>query len=283
MENNKLHSTGSKIILWLLVLTMLFFTASRTLDFLAKTLPADQAYIAYIGLAAFDIGVLGWLYYATNAAEGAAQRTVAYGMIFVCAAGVILTMAADMQMYSTANGLTKSDPNMATIAFYTVVVVIALNFLAGVLVHLNDPKHKRHMAVENGKDRIFAATVQAIEERAGEIAPSIAAALAAHWENQILVELTGSIPLKSGQTVPSLPPRSIPQLPEPTPTPTPTPTPEQPTNQPTTPTPTPTPEPTSTPTPTPEPTVESEPTLKELAGAALKKVTKPRGRPKTKK
>ena len=110
MKNINLHSAGAKVILWFLILAMLGFTVTRTLHFLIQTFPPDQAYVAYLALAAFDIGVLGWLYYATNSAEGTGQRVVGYGMIFVCAAGVIITTIADMLMVSAENGVTKKSP-----------------------------------------------------------------------------------------------------------------------------------------------------------------------------
>ena len=103
-----MNRLGGKIILWGIVLGMLVFTAIRTLHFLMQTFPPDQQYVAFLALAAFDIGVLAWLYFATNSAEGAAQRTVSYGMIFVCAAGVIITTVGDMVNVSAQNHLTNA-------------------------------------------------------------------------------------------------------------------------------------------------------------------------------
>lgn len=195
MKNMNLNRSGSKVILWLLILAMLGFTMTRTLHFLMQTMPAGQQYVAYLALAAFDIGVLGWLYYATNAAEGTGQRVVAYGMIFVCATGVIVTTVADMLMVSAENGVTdKMPPDIATVAIWAVMIVITLNFLAGILVHLLDPKHQKHMVVENAKDRIHAAAHAAIEQRANEIAPRIAEKVAAYWEDQVIAEMIGHIP-----------------------------------------------------------------------------------------
>jgi hypothetical protein len=189
------NKAGSKIILWLLILAMLGFTMSRTLDFLKRCLPADQQYIAYVALAAFDIGVLGWLYYAMHAASGDKQRALAYGMIFVCSAGVIVTTVCDLFLVSQANGLAVSpDRQLGTIAVWVVSAVIALNFLAGILVHLVDPTHERHSATEKAKDTIFKASLAAIEQRAGEMAPRIAEMSANYWEQKVTQELVGAIP-----------------------------------------------------------------------------------------
>jgi hypothetical protein len=194
-KQSNLNRAGAKVILWFLILGMLGFTVTRTLHFLQLTFPLDQQYVAYLALVAFDVGVLGWLYYATHAAEGTTQRVVGYGMIFVCAAGVIVTTIADMLMVSAKNGVTdKLPPDVATAALWAVMLVITLNVLAGILVHLFDPKHQKHMAVESAKDKIHASVHEAIAKRAGDIAPRIAEHVAAHWENQIVDEMTGSIP-----------------------------------------------------------------------------------------
>lgn len=193
--SHSLNKPGSKLILWLLILCMIGFTISRTLDFLKRTLPPDQQYIAYLALVAFDVGVLGWLYFATHAAEGDHQRVVAYGMIFVCSAGVIVTTICDLFIVSSANGLaSKPDPQIGTIALWVVCIVISLNFLAGILVHLVSPKHRIHMETEKAKGVILEASFAKIAERAGEIAPRIAEASANYWEKEITRELIGSIP-----------------------------------------------------------------------------------------
>src|ERR1700736_1459057 len=90
-RKENMNRVGGKIILWLLILALIIFTAIRTLHFLQLTFPPELAYVAYLGLAAFDIGILGWFYFATQSAEGVGQRTVAYGMIFVCMVGVVIT------------------------------------------------------------------------------------------------------------------------------------------------------------------------------------------------
>jgi hypothetical protein len=173
---------------------MIAFTISRTIDFLKRTLPPEQGYIAYLAVAAFDIGVLAWLYFAMNGAEGQ-QRVVAYGMVFICAGGVIVSTVCDLFIISSANGLAiKPDMQMGTIALWIVCAVIALNFLAGILVHLFEPGHIRHHAVENAKGIIFRKSLEAINVRAAEIAPQIAASSADYWERVVTQELIESLP-----------------------------------------------------------------------------------------
>jgi len=209
MKETNLNRAGSKVVLWMLTLAMLAFTITRTLHFLVQTFPPDQAYVSYLALAAFDIGVLGWLYYATNAAEGTGQRVVGYGMIFVCASGVIVTTIADMLMVSAKNGVTvKMPPDVATAALWAVMIVISLDFFAGILVHLLDPKHQKHMTVENAKDIVHKASMEAIKKRAGEIAPRVADQVANYWADQVVQDMIGHIPgisVSEVKTVDALP------------------------------------------------------------------------------
>ncbi len=192
-----MNKLGAKIVLWGLVLGMLIFTAIRTLHFLMATFPPGQQYVAFLALAAFDVGVLGWTYFATNSAEGVAQRTLSYGMIFVCAAGVILTTVGDMIDVSAQNHLTQAPDWWLTAALWGVIVVIVLNVLAGILVHLLDPRHQRHLAQETARDGIHKATLVAIQKRAGEIAPRIVDRVVEAWEDQVIQEMTGHLPPRS--------------------------------------------------------------------------------------
>lgn len=189
-----MNKIGGKIILWLLILALLVFTMTRTLHFLQMTFPPDLQYVSYLGLAAFDIGILGWLYYAMHSAEGASQRAVAYGMIFIYMAGVMATTIADMIIVSSQNGLTKLPPQWGTIGLWAVIIVIVLNIFAGILVHLVDPKHQRTMAMENARDTIHSRTISEIKQQADMIAPRIAQAYAQHWAQQTMQEMIGSIP-----------------------------------------------------------------------------------------
>ena len=109
-----------------------------------------------------------------------------------------------MLMVSASNGVTnKLPPDTATSALWAVMIVISFNFLAGILVHLVDPKHQKHMAVESAKDRIHAAVHAAIGQRANEIAPRVADRLAAYFEDQVVQEMTGHIPVK-GASLPAI-------------------------------------------------------------------------------
>lgn len=189
-----MNKVGGKLVLWGLIVAMLVFTAIRTIHFLQLTFPPDQQYVAYLGLAAFDIGVLGWFYFATQSAEGTFQRVIAYGMIVVCAGGVLSTTIVDMTLVSGQNGLATIPKDMGTLGLWAVIIVISLDFLAGILAHLADPKHQKHFEMQNAKDVIHATTMEHIKQQAHTIAPQIAKQVSDYWATQVAAEMTGQIP-----------------------------------------------------------------------------------------
>jgi hypothetical protein len=199
MHKRKL-SVGSvigTIILGGLMIALMIYTATRTVHFLQMTFPSSMAYVAYLALAAFDGGIIGWTIFATSTAEGALQRGVAYLMIFVDTLGVILTTIADTTTVSAQNGLTKVDPYMATVGMWGSIAIIVLNVVAIIVTHLVAPHHVRKFELENVHDSIHQLTMQHIRDRSLEIAPRIAAEHADHWVRQTIQDVVGSLPASS--------------------------------------------------------------------------------------
>ncbi len=184
----------AQILLWGLILSLLAFTAIRTLHFLGLTFPADQSYMSWLGLAAFDGGVLLWFFFATRAATGHWQTGLSYLMIAVCMLGVVICTVADMLLVSSGNGLVHLPPNTAIVALYGVIAVIVINVVAGTVVHLLSPAHMQHMAEERARARIQTRVLQNIEGRADAIADDIAERLGAEWEQQAYRNMTGLLP-----------------------------------------------------------------------------------------
>lgn len=194
-----LHKSGGKMVLWAIILGSLVFTAIRTIHFLQATFPPSQQYVAYIGLAMFDVGILGWLYYAMRSAEGASQRAIAYGMIFVCMAGVCVTTVMDMTLVSQQNGYIKVPEQWFWLGLWSVIIVIICNVVAGILVHLTDPEQRKRMEIQHVRDEIHALTIDRIRQQKDTIAPVIAQRTADHWADQTVAQMTGHIPTVGGE------------------------------------------------------------------------------------
>jgi len=187
------------LVLGLMVLALLIYTATRTLHFLQMTFPPDMQYVAYLALVAFDVGILGWTLFATTAAEGAPQRAIAYSMIFVCVVGVVVATIADTALVSQQNGITKAPPNIATIGMWGSIIVIVLNVVAGICTHLFSPSHMRKFELESVHDEIHQLTIDHIKSRARDIMPQLAAENAEHWVRQTMSEVVGTLPHNANQ------------------------------------------------------------------------------------
>lgn len=187
----------AQILLWGLILSLLIFTAVRTLHFLGLTFPPDQGYMPWLGLAAFDGGVLLWFFFATQAASGKWQRGLAYLMIAVCMAGVIICTVADMLLVSAANGLVKLPAGTGDQALRGVIAVIIINVVAGVVVHLVSPDHLLKMAEEEAKGQIQEQALKNIKGRAITVAPEWSDKIGEQWQAEMYNQLLLPSPNKN--------------------------------------------------------------------------------------
>jgi hypothetical protein len=153
-----------------------------------------MSYVAYLALAAFDGGILGWTIFATFGSEGPAQRGIAYLMIFICAIGVILTTVADTLIVSQDNHLTKAPPDIATVGMWGSIAIIVLNVLAGITVHLASPHHIRKWQMETMRDDVYRAAMKHTKTKVSEQIPALAQGMANFEIQRLAQELVGHLP-----------------------------------------------------------------------------------------
>lgn len=196
MQERKLTVGGviATIILGCLILALLIYTATRTIHFLQMTFPPSMSYVAYLALAAFDGGIIGWTIFATFGSEGPAQRAIAYLMIFICAIGVILTTVADTLIVSQDNHLTKAPPDIATVGLWGSIAIIVLNVLAGITVHLASPHHIRKWQMETMRDDVYRAAMKHTKTKVSEQIPALAQGMANFEIQRLAQELVGHLP-----------------------------------------------------------------------------------------
>jgi hypothetical protein len=163
------------IVVAIMALVLLIFTASRTLDLLQTFLPAGQSAFAYLGLVAFDGGLLGWSFFFAHGARGHWQRAVALIMVIVSLVAVGVSSIADLYLGAANKGLLASLGQQQRVAILLAVGgVIFLNIAAFFLVHITDPERLREMAKENTKDIIHAETLRQMNAAAAPLAARIA-------------------------------------------------------------------------------------------------------------
>jgi hypothetical protein len=169
----------------LMGISLLGYTASRTLNFIRMTLPLDQHDTAYLALVAFDGGLLLWTAFYLHGAKGPWQRGIAALMIVVSLVGVLIGFGADTLYTATGFGLAKMTAGDAQSAIWAMVIIIGLNVAAVTITHMTHPDALRAQAEEEAHDRITMATLEQIKQNATQLAAELAPQLASKWTHDM--------------------------------------------------------------------------------------------------
>lgn len=138
-----MHKILSGAGVLLLAFLLLVFTSAHTVNFIIVSIPGDNQLMAYMGLAAFDIGLIGWLYAALFNAISEPMRAVSWVMVFVNMLGVFALFAADTFLVAGRKGATaRLSQDTTDMVLWAMVIVVCLNILATVLYHAFDPHAK---------------------------------------------------------------------------------------------------------------------------------------------
>ena len=192
---------------------LLVYSATRSLDFISLTLPADKQVLAYFGLAALDGGLVAWLLSYLYGSRGAWQRAISILMVCVDTLGAIAMFTMDT-LYNTGKAgmtaiMTQSEMTTAILALSG---VIALNIMAVIAHHITNPEKLREQAEEEAFAKVEDATLKQIAKNADTLAAQLAPVMAADWQAQTQAKYlsyvgTGKLPVLdvTSQTVSSVP------------------------------------------------------------------------------
>lgn len=160
---------------------LLVYSASRSLNFIAMTLPPDRQVLAWFGLAALDIGLVVWLVAFMHGSHGW-QRPIAALMIVIDLIGAVSIFTADTWYQAGRAGIinvmTKDQMQGMVIILCG---IIAINIVGAVLHAVFDPAQLRAMAEEDALDKIEAETLRKITEQSEALAAELAPKIAADW------------------------------------------------------------------------------------------------------
>ena len=184
---------GSLMVV-LLGLLLLVYSAMRSLDFISMTLPADKKVIAWFGLAALDGGLLAWLLCYLHGSKGGWQRAISLLMIGVDLLGSVAMFTADTLYQTGANGITKAltADEMQNWAL-VLSGVIALNIAATVAFHIASPEMLKEAAEEEAFAKVEESTLKQIASNAESLAAELAPVLAADWMRQTKAKYTAHL------------------------------------------------------------------------------------------
>jgi len=177
-----LYKGIAAVLFYLIACGLMIYAATRSLDFIQKTLPPDQAMIGYLALLATSGGMIGWLMIFLHKAEGVGQKVIAGLMVLVDLGGEFALMAMDTLYQSGQAGMiaamTADEIRMIVIGMS---ILIGVNIGATVAYHLFDPGHMREMRESFVKDKLESETMKLIEKRGEEIARDLGPQIAEQW------------------------------------------------------------------------------------------------------
>lgn len=170
------------LIVTLLGIVLLVYSATRSLDFISLTLPADRQILAYFGLAALDGGLIAWILAYLYGSRGGWQRGVSVLMILVDLVGAVAMFTMDTLYNTGKSGMTAAmSADQLQTAVLALSGIIALNIAATIAHHLTDPAQLREQAEEEAFSKVEDATLKQISQNANQLAAQLAPALAADW------------------------------------------------------------------------------------------------------
>ena len=132
--------TFADLVVILLDLVLLVYTAWRSYDFLSTTVPDGWQMLAMIGLWGLDIGAIAWSLVWIFGSTGKFQNWTAMAFFVIDMAGVALTGLTDSLMYGSEGGaMTDTLTSVTTIA---IPLVVFGNVVAGFIYHMTSPQTK---------------------------------------------------------------------------------------------------------------------------------------------
>lgn len=185
--NKKIDNSGS-VLLWLITIALMGFTAFRSVDLIQSTLPPDAQMLAYAALAGLDGGVLAWLFWTTRSAHGGTQRTIGSLMIIVDLAGISAAVLGDTMRVADVG----SKEIVGMIAVYVVPVIIVSNVVACVVAHLVDPAQELRDANRTLQDEMERQKAEWVRSNAPALAAEVAAEQARHHADQEIAKFRGA-------------------------------------------------------------------------------------------
>lgn len=170
------------LLVTILAIALLVYSASRSLDFISLTLPADKQILAWFGLAALDGGLICWLLAYMYGSSGGWQRGISLLMVIVDLVGAVVMFSMDT-LYNTGQaGLTaQMSPGDIQTAVLALSGIIALNIAATVAHHLTEPGRMRSQAEEEAFGAIEEAALKQVAQNAGSLAAELAPQIAGDW------------------------------------------------------------------------------------------------------
>lgn len=191
-EQAMLKRVGA-VSVFLLSGLLLVYSASRSLNFIAMTLPPERQVLAWFGLAALDIGLVVWLTAFLYGSHGW-QRPLSAVMVAIDLIGAVSIFSADTWFEAGRAGLIQAMTQDQVQGIVIVLCgIIAANIIGAVAHAILNPEQMRSMAEEDAFDRIESETLKKITEQAEQLAAELAPKIANDWSTRTRAKYSSRI------------------------------------------------------------------------------------------
>ena len=128
------------LIVLVLDLVLLVYTAWRSYDFLTTTVPDGFQMLALVGLWGLDIGAVAWSLVWIFSSTEKYQDWTSMSFFIIDLTGVILTSLTDSLMYGQKGGAMTGV--LTGVAVVAIPLIVVLNVVAGFIYHMTSPETK---------------------------------------------------------------------------------------------------------------------------------------------
>jgi hypothetical protein len=177
---------AAKIIFYLFVIVIAFWTCSLTVAFVSRVLPGDPIK-PYLALAIFDGGALAWLLVFLRYSKGLGQRAVSLLMMIMDLAGVGIMAVAEL--FLGGQTFAEVPDGLGNIAVWSIGIWTVANLFASYAFHVFDPKSHEVITIGVAQDRVTAAGLKALESKLEVLGEELGEEIGDRLKGQTLREL----------------------------------------------------------------------------------------------
>lgn len=161
---------------------LLVYAASRSLDFVQTTLPANDQVLGYFALLATSGGMIGWLLVFLYRADGIIQRGTALLMVLLDFLGEAALFTMDTLYRSGENGLvgqmTQDEIRMVILGMSA---LIAINIFATIVFELGRMEVLKEIAEGAARDLVMFKALARIEKDSETVADEMMEDIVNQW------------------------------------------------------------------------------------------------------
>jgi len=161
---------------------LLVYAASRSLDFVQTTLPANDQALGYFALLATSGGMIGWLLVFLYRADGIIQRGTALLMVLIDFLGEAALFTMDTLYRSGENGLVgQMTQGEIRIVILGMSALIAINIFATIVFELGRMEVLKEIAEGAARDLVMFKALARIEKDSETVADEMMEDIVNQW------------------------------------------------------------------------------------------------------